>query len=103
MINFPRSTFTWRSNPWYPDPYYRYTVCCFGTPLHSYHVRCADPSSVLATTDYGGPFTAALRRDNILGTQFHPEKSHRFGLELLANFVKKVCHVPIPSYSLSAA
>lgn len=39
MINFPRSTFTWKSNPWYPDPYYRYTGGFVGTPGQSYHVR----------------------------------------------------------------
>ena len=56
--------------------------------VHSYHVECRNSENVLATADYGGAFTAALMRDNILGTQFHPEKSHRFGLRLLENFVK---------------
>ncbi len=71
--------------------------------VHSYHVECKNPDNVLATADYGGRFTAALMRDNILGTQFHPEKSHSFGLRLIENFVKRVCHVQIPSYSLPAA
>lgn len=55
--------------------------------VHSYHLRAADPSDVLAETDYGGPVTAMVGRDNIAGTQFHPEKSQRLGLLLIANFL----------------
>ena len=55
--------------------------------VHSYAMRPADPSHVLATTDYGGPFAAVVGRDNIVGTQFHPEKSQAVGLALLANFL----------------
>jgi glutamine amidotransferase len=54
--------------------------------VHSYHVRCNDPKNVLATATYGAEFCAAVCRDHIVGTQFHPEKSHRFGLQLLSNF-----------------
>ena len=54
--------------------------------VHSYHVRCADEANVLATTRYGIVFHAAVIRGNIMGTQFHPEKSHKFGLKLLENF-----------------
>jgi glutamine amidotransferase len=54
---------------------------------HSFHPAPADPSLVAGTTDYPGPFTCALARANIFATQFHPEKSHRAGLQLLANFV----------------
>ena len=54
--------------------------------VHSYHVRCADEANVLATTRYGIEFHAAVIRGNIMGTQFHPEKSHKFGLKLLKNF-----------------
>jgi len=54
--------------------------------VHSYHMVCTDPDDVLATTDYGGEFTAMVQRDNITGVQFHPEKSHRFGMQLLRNF-----------------
>ncbi len=55
--------------------------------VHSYHVCCDDPADVLGTTSYGFEFTSAVKRDNIMGTQFHPEKSHKFGLKLLRNFV----------------
>jgi len=54
--------------------------------VHSYHVRCRDERNVLAVTRYGLPFHAAVIQDNILGVQFHPEKSHKFGLRLLRNF-----------------
>lgn len=56
--------------------------------VHSYHVRCDREEDVLATANYGFPFHAAVGRGNILGTQFHPEKSHRFGLRVLKNFVE---------------
>ena len=54
---------------------------------HSYHPVPADPSLTAGTTDYPAPFTCAIARANIFATQFHPEKSHRAGLQLLANFV----------------
>jgi glutamine amidotransferase len=57
--------------------------------VHSYHLRCADPGSVLATTRYGIEFDSAVRRgDNVVGVQFHPEKSHRFGMQVLRNFAE---------------
>jgi imidazole glycerol-phosphate synthase subunit HisH len=55
--------------------------------VHSYHLVAADPSMVAATTDYGGPITAFVARDNIAGTQFHPEKSQTLGLRLISNFL----------------
>lgn len=55
--------------------------------VHSYHFIPSSPDAVLATTDYGQPFVAALGRDNIVGTQFHPEKSQAAGLRLLRNFL----------------
>jgi imidazole glycerol-phosphate synthase subunit HisH len=55
--------------------------------VHSYYVECSDDSDVLARSHYGRPFTAAFQRDNLVGVQFHPEKSHRFGIRLFQNFV----------------
>lgn len=54
--------------------------------VHSYHVHCSREENVLATTRYGFEFHSAVVERNIVGTQFHPEKSHKFGLRLLANF-----------------
>ena len=54
--------------------------------VHSYAVRPDDPSDVLAWTDYGIRYASAIERDNVLGIQFHPEKSHRYGLALLQDF-----------------
>ncbi len=56
--------------------------------VHSYHFRTADPTHLLAHVDYGGPITAIVGRDTILGTQFHPEKSQAAGLRLIANFLR---------------
>ena len=56
--------------------------------VHSYQLKPASQDHLLATTDYGGTLTAAVGRDNIVGTQFHPEKSQATGLALLANFLK---------------
>ena len=53
---------------------------------HSFTVVCDDPDDVVATTDYGGTVTAVIARGNIWGTQFHPEKSHKYGMELLGRF-----------------
>lgn len=58
--------------------------------VHSYHVVCADPTNVLARTTYGFDFTSAVVKGNIIGVQFHPEKSHRFGMALLRNFAERV-------------
>lgn len=54
---------------------------------HSYHVVCRDERDVAATADYGYPFVAAIHRENVLGTQFHPEKSHVFGMAVYRRFV----------------
>jgi len=56
--------------------------------VHSYQMQCADAASCLATTDYGAPVTAMIGKDNMVGTQFHPEKSQRLGLALISNFLK---------------
>ena len=58
--------------------------------VHSYACKAADPADVLAVTDYGVPFHAAVQRGRILGFQFHPEKSGDVGQKLLANFVEMV-------------
>lgn len=54
--------------------------------VHSYHVVCCDETDILATTFYGYEFTSAVHKENIYGTQFHPEKSHKFGMQVLKNF-----------------
>lgn len=59
------------------------TSCYF---VHSYQLNPAEPSDIVATTDYGGPVVAAVERGNIFGAQFHPEKSARVGLAVLENF-----------------
>ncbi len=56
--------------------------------VHSYGFAAAEKSHVLATADYGGPVTAVVGRDNLVGTQFHPEKSQAVGLRLITNFLK---------------
>ena len=56
--------------------------------VHSYHLQAADPDQVIASTEYGGELTAMVGRDNIVGTQFHPEKSQKLGLALIANFLR---------------
>ena len=56
--------------------------------VHSYHIAVGAPGDLVATADYGGPVTAIVGRDNYAGTQFHPEKSQAFGLELIGNFLR---------------
>lgn len=56
--------------------------------VHSYHLRPENPAHVLAEVDHGGAITAMVGRDNIVGTQFHPEKSQATGLRLIANFLR---------------
>jgi len=56
--------------------------------VHSYHLVPSGPEPLVATTDYGGPVTAFVAKDNTAGTQFHPEKSQKLGLALIANFLK---------------
>jgi glutamine amidotransferase len=56
--------------------------------VHSYHLKAANRSDLVAQADYGGPVTAIVGRDTIVGTQFHPEKSQRLGLRLIANFLR---------------
>lgn len=57
--------------------------------VHSYHLVCNEPGDILVSTNYGYDFTCGVERGNILGVQFHPEKSHKFGMQLLKNFSEK--------------
>jgi glutamine amidotransferase len=56
--------------------------------VHSYELKVANRADLVAQADYGGPVTAIVARDNMVGTQFHPEKSQKLGLALIANFLK---------------
>jgi glutamine amidotransferase len=56
--------------------------------VHSFQLYPANPSDVVAVADYGGPVTAMVGRENVVGTQFHPEKSQKLGLALIANFLR---------------
>jgi glutamine amidotransferase len=56
--------------------------------VHSYYFDCNDKNNVLATTNYGYDFPSIIRKENIIGVQFHPEKSHKFGMKLLKNFAE---------------
>lgn len=66
----------------YPDPVFYF--------VHSYHVVCHRAEDVLSTTNYGYDFVSSLHKGNIFGTQFHPEKSRKYGLKLIKNFVELV-------------
>lgn len=59
--------------------------------VHSYYAVCDSSDNILMTCDYGYKFVAAVVKDNVIGVQFHPEKSHDFGLRLLGNFVR-ICN-----------
>lgn len=58
--------------------------------VHSYHPVCDHEENVLMSCDYGYDFAASVKKDNIYGVQFHPEKSHKFGMALLENFARRV-------------
>ena len=66
----------------YPEPRFYF--------VHSYYVKCNDPSNILTTTSYGENFCSSFVKDNIHGVQYHPEKSHKFGMLLLKNFAEMV-------------
>lgn len=55
--------------------------------VHSYFFDCEDPDNTLLRSSYGGAFTSGIQRGNVMGVQFHPEKSHRYGMQLIKNFV----------------
>lgn len=56
--------------------------------VHSYHLKCHDPDNVVGQTSYGVRFCSVVQKGHIFGTQFHPEKSHRYGFNLLSNFAR---------------
>lgn len=56
--------------------------------VHSYHVKSSDPSIVLTTTRFGYDFTSSVAKENVVGVQFHPEKSHKYGMKVLKNFAE---------------
>jgi len=56
--------------------------------VHSYHIICNNTQDILSTTHYGYDFVSSIQSGNIYGTQFHPEKSHKFGMKVLQNFVE---------------
>lgn len=56
--------------------------------VHSYHLVCNDMNDVLSTTQYGYEFVSSIEKGNIYATQFHPEKSHKYGLSIMSNFIK---------------
>lgn len=58
--------------------------------VHSYYLDCKDQGDVLATTSYSKEFVSAIQKENIFGVQFHPEKSHSYGLQILKNFASKI-------------
>lgn len=55
--------------------------------VHSYHIRCTNEEDILCTSHHGYNFTAGVEHENVLGVQFHPEKSHKFGMKILQNFI----------------
>jgi glutamine amidotransferase len=57
--------------------------------VHSYFVECNDSCDVLMTSKYGREFVSSFQKENVIGCQFHPEKSHRFGMQLFSNFVQE--------------
>lgn len=57
--------------------------------VHSYYAKCSKPENILMKTQFGRPFDSAIHNNNIMGVQFHPEKSHKFGMKLFKNFIEK--------------
>ena len=55
--------------------------------VHSYHIECNIENDIAVTAEYGYEFTAGIIKDNIMGVQFHPEKSHKYGMQILNNFI----------------
>jgi glutamine amidotransferase len=77
-VNLQRKTQIFKNM--YPDPRFYF--------VHSYYFQCNNTEDILTTTEYGINFVSSVNKGNIFGTQFHPEKSHKFGMKLLENFAK---------------
>lgn len=105
LINFKNRKFSFPQNSTLKIPHIGWDVVKFQKNLpildgihnnqryyfaHSYHAVCEDYTNVLMTCEYGYEFPAAVIKDNIIGVQFHPEKSHKFGMALLNNFVHNI-------------
>ena len=58
--------------------------------VHSYHFECNDKNDILTSTNYDYSFVSTIQKENIIGTQFHPEKSHDCGEQLIKNFIDKM-------------
>jgi glutamine amidotransferase len=71
--------------------------------VHSYYLKCNRKGDILAKTQYGFDFTSAVLKDNILGVQFHPEKSHRFGMTLIKNFLDVMVYAEYSRYTSAPA
>ena len=56
--------------------------------VHSYYMECENSNDEMTITDYGSKFVSGINKENIYGVQFHPEKSHKFGLQLYKNFIE---------------
>lgn len=80
-VRLTRDHLLFEGIPTGPDGLHAYFV-------HSYHLAASNPDEVVAVADYGGPVTALVARDNMAGSQFHPEKSQALGLALIANFLR---------------
>jgi len=76
QVSYQKGHALFRGLPETPDFYF----------VHSYYMKCRNAADVIGTADYGESFTAAVAKENIFGTQFHPEKSQDFGLKILENF-----------------
>lgn len=75
-----------------PDPHFLFDEM-YENPrfyfVHSYHAVCKHSENVLTKSTFGYEFASGLKKDNIMGVQFHPEKSHKFGMKLIKNFIEK--------------
>lgn len=106
LIDFDVKRFQLSNNPELKIPHMGWDIVNFELPedellygiegvqryyfVHSYHAVCANRENVLMTCDYGYEFAAAVKKRHTYGVQFHPEKSHKFGMSLLENFARRI-------------